>query len=109
MAFLVALLLALFVLPYPLNWVAIGIGAAVELAEAWFWWWLSHRRQPAVGVETLVGARAVAVGPCDPDGQVRVRGEIWRARCDAGLEAGEQAEVLAVDGLTLVVGPRATS
>ena len=109
MAFLVALLLALFVLPYPWNWVAVGVGAAIELFEAWFWWWLSHRRQPAVGVETLVGAKGTAVGPCRPDGQVRVRGEIWQARCDAGLDTGEQAEVRAVDGLTLVVEPVATS
>lgn len=106
MAFLVALGLALFVLPYPWNWVAVGVGAAVEFGEAWFLWWLSHRRAPSVGVETLVGAKAVAVGPCDPYGQVRVRGEIWQARCEAGLEPGEEAEVVAVESLTLVVEPR---
>lgn len=107
MAFLVALGLALFVLDSPWNWVAVGVGAAIELGETWFWWWLSHRRQPAVGVETLVGATAVAVGPCRPYGQVRVRGEIWQARCDAGLEAGEEGAVAGVEGLTLVVEPRA--
>jgi membrane-bound serine protease (ClpP class) len=105
-AFLVALLLALFVLPSPWDWVAVGIGAAVELVEAWGWWWLSHRREPAVGVETLVGAKATAVGPCRPDGQVRVRGEFWKARCEAGLDAGDEADVLGVEGLTLLVAPR---
>jgi membrane-bound serine protease (ClpP class) len=103
MAFLVALGLALFVLPSPWSWVAVGVGAAIELGESYFWWWLSHRRAPSVGVETLVGAKVVAVGPCDPYGQVRVRGEIWQARCEAGLTAGQEARVSAVDGLTLVV------
>ena len=90
MAFLVALLLALFVLPYPVE-----LGGdrrrrrRVELAEAWFWWWLSHRRQPAVGVETLVGARGDRRSArAGRYGQVRVRGEIWQARCDGGLEHG---------------------
>jgi membrane-bound serine protease (ClpP class) len=106
-AFLVALGLALFVLDYPWSWVVVAVGAVIELGETWFWWWLSHRRQPAVGVETFVGAKAVAVGPCDPYGQVRVRGEIWQARCDAGLEAGQEGTVVAVEGLTLVVEPRA--
>jgi membrane-bound serine protease (ClpP class) len=105
-AFLVALGLALFVLPSPWSFIAVGAGAAVELGEAWFWWWLSHRRRPAVGVETLVGARVTAVGPCRPEGQVRVRGEIWGARCEAGLDTGDEATVTAVERLTLVVEPR---
>ena len=106
MAFLVALGLALFVLPSPWSWVAVGVGATVELGETWFWWWLSHRRRPAVGIETFVGARATAISTCRPSGQVRVRGEIWQARCDAGLDPGQEATVVALDGLTVVVEPR---
>lgn len=106
MAFLVALGLALFVFPSPWSWVALGVGATFELGEAWLWWWLSHRRTPAVGVETLVGATAVVSAPCRPEGQVRVRGELWQARCEAGAEAGELVEVVAVEGLALVVEPR---
>jgi len=101
--FLVALGLALFVLPSPWSWIGVVLGAAIELGEAWFWWWLSHRREPAVGVETLVGADAIAIGSCRPYGQVRVRGETWQARCDAGVDAGVAVEVVAVEGLTLVV------
>jgi membrane protein implicated in regulation of membrane protease activity len=40
---------------------------------------------------------------------VRVRGEIWQARCEDGAEAGDALEVVAVEGLTLVVRPPATS
>ena len=41
-----------------------------------------------MGADTLVGAAGVAVGELWPDGQVKVDGEIWRARCDGGLRRG---------------------
>ena len=105
MAFVVALLLAFFVLSPPWTYVAVGIGAAVEFAESWFWWRLSRRGRPTVGVETLVGRRATVTSACMPYGQVRVAGELWQARCDAGADAGAAVEVAAVDGLLLVVEP----
>ena len=40
-----------------------------------------------------------------PDGQVKVDGEIWRARCAGGCDAGTTVVVRSVDGLTLVVDP----
>lgn len=88
----------------PWSWVLVGGAAVVELAEAGFWWWLSHRRQPAVGVETMVGATATVITPCRPRGQVRVQGELWDARCERGADPGELVEVVGVDGLTVVVG-----
>ncbi len=108
MLFLGALLLAILVLSPPWSYVLVGAAAVVEFVEAWFWWWLSHRRQPAVGVETLVGARGVATSACRPYGQVRVRGELWQARCEAGADVGDEVEVVAVEGLTLAVEPRGT-
>ena len=101
-----ALLLAFFVLSPPWTYVVVGAAVAVELVEAWFWWWLSHRRAPSVGVETLVGARGVVRSPCRPYGQVHVRGELWQARCDEGADAGEEVEVVAVEGLMLAVERR---
>jgi membrane-bound serine protease (ClpP class) len=59
-----------------------------------------------VGVETLVGRRGVATSACRPYGQVRVRGELWQARCDGGADTGDQVEVVAVEGLTLAVERR---
>ncbi len=106
MAFLVALLLALFVLPSPWNVVALVAGAAVEGAEAWFWWWLSHRRRAVTGVEALVGAVATVTAACRPVGQVRVLGELWQAHCPEGADPGAEVEVTAIDGLTLTVRPR---
>ena len=103
MALLGAILLAVFVLPPPWRVPVVVAGGLVEVAEATFWVWLSKRRRPQVGIETLLGARGVVVTPCAPIGQVRVAGELWRARCDDGARRGDSVRVIAVDGLTLVV------
>jgi membrane-bound serine protease (ClpP class) len=100
---LLAFLLALFVLPSPWGLVAVGAALLVELGEAWFWWWLSKRRRSSVGVETMIGESATVVQGCRPLGQVRIRGELWQARCDAGADPGEQVRVAGVEGLTLLV------
>jgi membrane-bound serine protease (ClpP class) len=50
-----------------------------------------------------VGETAEVIQPCDPEGKVRLRGELWAARSPQPLAAGERARVVAVDGLTLEV------
>ena len=100
-----AILLAVFVLPAPWSYVAVVSAAVVEVLEVWFWRWYTRRRHPAVGVETLVGRVAEAVTACRPNGQVRLDGEIWNARCDPGVDTGDAVRVRAVDGLTLLVEP----
>ncbi len=62
------------------------------------------RRPQATGSATFVGAHGVTLSPLDPQGQVRVRGEIWRARTEGEvLLKDERIEVLRVEGLTMVV------
>ena len=103
MLFVIGVLLALFVLPQPWGLVAIGVGAALDIAETGVFLWWSGRRKALVGVEALVGKRGVAVSDLRPEGQARVSGELWRARCDGACAAGTEVIVRAVDGLTLVV------
>jgi membrane protein implicated in regulation of membrane protease activity len=98
-----AILLAVFVLPPVWGIVAVVLGALVEAGETAFWIRLSRRRKVQVGAETLIGAPAVVVTDCRPDGQVRLSGEIWAAHCDEGADAGEAVVVTARYGLTLVV------
>jgi membrane-bound serine protease (ClpP class) len=104
-AFLVALGLAIFVLPSPWDLVAVSAGAVVEIGEAVFLWRLSHRRAPAVGVDALIGSQAIVTSECRPLGQVRVKGELWQARCAEGAAEGATVRIRAVDGLLLVVEP----
>jgi membrane-bound serine protease (ClpP class) len=62
-------------------------------------------RRKAVGAETLVGREAVVMTACQPRGQVRLDGEIWDARCDAGATVGDAVRVVDRDALTLIVEP----
>ena len=102
MALLTTILLAVFVVPPPWGIVLVAVGAAIEVAEAWGMLWWSRRRRAVVGAEAMVGAEAVVLG----DGWVRVAGERWRARGDGRLTPGEPVEVVAVEGLTVVVRRR---
>jgi membrane-bound serine protease (ClpP class) len=101
----IAILLALFVLPSPWGLVAVAIGAILEIVEAGVFIWWSKRMRARVGVDSMVGKRGVTVGALAPDGQVRVNGEIWKARCDVRCEAGAPIVIRAIEGLTLEVEP----
>ena len=105
MLFVGATLLALFVVPAPWGLVLVAATAVVEVAETYFWIRLSRRRRIQAGAETLIGARAVVASSCRPAGQVRVQGELWRARCEAGADLGETVRVVGREGLTLLVEP----
>lgn len=105
MALVAAIFLALFVLPSPWGIVAVGAAAVLEVAETAFWIRLSKRRRPQVGAEALIGAAADVVTTCRPLGHVRISGELWRARCEAGADPGDVVRVRALEGLTLLVEP----
>lgn len=103
---IVAIMLALTVLPAPWGIVAIVSAFAIDAAETAFFVRWSKRRRATVGVETLVGRTAVVVRQLTPRGQVKLDGEVWEARGPAGLLPGEEVVVTAVDGLVLEVEPR---
>lgn len=105
MLFLIALLLAIFVLPSPWGLVVVVVGGTLDVAETALFLWWSKRRRATVGVEALVGKVGVASSDLWPEGQVKIGGEIWRARCDGGCDVGTSVVVRAVEGLTLVVDP----
>jgi membrane protein implicated in regulation of membrane protease activity len=103
--FLIGLFLAVFVLPSPWGLVAVVVGGVLDIAETGLFLWWSKRRRASVGVESLVGKVGVAASDLWPEGQVRIAGEIWRARCDGGCDTGTRVVVKAIEGLTLVVDP----
>lgn len=103
MLLVVAILLAVFVLSPVWGLAAVVVAALVEIGEFFFWIWLSRRRGVQAGAETLIGKAARVVSPCRPEGQVRVEGELWRARCEAGADVGDTVRIEAVEGLTFEV------
>ena len=102
-------IVGLFVLPDPWRWVALPVAAVIEVGELYFWIRFLRRYRVTTGAEGLVGERAEVIHRCDPEGRARVRGEIWNARCAAGLAVGDSARIAEVDGLTLVLEPEARS
>jgi membrane-bound serine protease (ClpP class) len=81
------------------------VAAVIDITEVAVGIWYSKRRRSAVGVESLVGKRGIAVDTLWPEGQVRVNGELWKARCAGGCDPGTAVVVRAVEGLTLEVEP----
>jgi membrane-bound serine protease (ClpP class) len=102
---LIAIFLAIFVLPSPWGLVAVAVAAVIDISEVAIGIWYAKRRKASVGVEALVGKRGVAVDTLWPEGQIRVNGELWKARCAGGCDPGTPVVVRAIDGLTLEVEP----
>jgi membrane protein implicated in regulation of membrane protease activity len=101
-----AVLAAILWVPSPWNVLLIVAAAVVETAEVWFWIFWTKRRKPVTGAEALVGSVAVATTALDPEGRVRVEGELWQARSDPATAAGERVVIRAVEpDLTLLVTP----
>jgi membrane-bound serine protease (ClpP class) len=61
-------------------------------------------RPSTTGVAGMVGQTGMVRRAIDPEGQVLVDGELWRAVAQDGpVPAGESVEIVSVDGLTLTV------
>ena len=106
--FLLVAIALLLVLPWPWNVVGFGVCFILFVGEIFFWNTRVRGRRAQVGVQTLIGQRAIVASALRPDGQVRVAGEIWHARCADGADEGDTVTVVARERLTLVV-ERATS
>lgn len=99
----VAILLAIFVLPSPWGMIGVAGAALLDLLETAILLRWNRGRRAVVGAETLVGRTAVAVTALTPTGQVRIDGELWAARAAATVPSGGEVVIRAVDGLTLDV------
>lgn len=99
-------LAGLFLLPTPWNVIVVCVAALVEVGEVAFWLRFLRRYRVRTGAEGMVGERGEVIERlAGGAGRVRVRGEIWTARSEGVIEPGERVRVVAVDGLTLEVGP----
>ena len=108
MLLVLAVLAGFLWIPFPWDVLFVVGAAVVEAGEVWFWLWWSRRRRPVVGAEALVGETAVAATALDLTGNVRVAGELWQARTDRPVRAGERVVIRAVEpDLTLIVEPEA--
>ena len=104
MLLVIALFLLLFVLSPTVGLVVVAAALVFEVAELAFWRRFLRRYRIRSGPETMVGDTATVEQPLGPEGTVRFRGEIWRARLRSGSAAvGDRVRIAGVDGLTLEV------
>jgi membrane protein implicated in regulation of membrane protease activity len=106
MLLIIALFLLLFVLSPAVGLLVVAAALIFEVAELAFWRRFLRRYRLRSGPETMVGDTALVEEPLDPEGTVRYRGEIWRARIREGsARPGERVRIAAVDGLVFEVEP----
>jgi membrane protein implicated in regulation of membrane protease activity len=104
MSLIVALLLAIFVLPSPWGLLLVLAALALEIFEI-RWGLRLARGRSSVGIETMVGKRARAATDLEPRGQVLIEGERWAARSTRAVAKDTLVEIRAVNGLELEVEP----
>ncbi|MBA7524184.1 hypothetical protein ES705_16321 [subsurface metagenome] len=65
------------------------------------------RRKPVHGLTAMLGSEGKVVSPLVPEGMVRIKGELWRAKSASGrMDTGEEVTVVRQDGLKLIVRKR---
>jgi membrane-bound serine protease (ClpP class) len=79
---------------------AIVVGGIVYLATR------AMRHPVATGVPAMIGSSAEVFEDFTGRGRVRYGGELWNARSEAVLHAGQMARIVRVEGLTLWVEPQ---
>jgi len=63
----------------------------------------AHKRKVTTGKSGLVGEMGVARTNLEPEGDVFVQGEIWKAQADQPIKKGEKIVVTGMEGFTLKV------
>jgi len=58
-----------------------------------------RRRQPAAGMEGMIGEIGTALSDLAPTGTIKVRGEIWNAASSAPITAGQKVRIVKLRGL----------
>lgn len=64
------------------------------------------KRQPVVGLGTMIGSRGRVVKPLQPEGLIKVGGELWQAKSmDIDIDSGNEVIVVGQDRKILIVRP----
>ena len=64
------------------------------------------RKRKTTGAEGMIGLRGKVVEPLTPLGLIKVGDEYWKAKAIGGnINAGEDVEIVGLDGLLLIVKP----
>jgi membrane-bound serine protease (ClpP class) len=65
----------------------------------------ARREKASAGASRIIGLTGTVETAIAPEGTIFVRNELWLARSDVNVAAGETVRVVGVNGLTLSVDP----
>ncbi|MBV9726618.1 MAG: nodulation protein NfeD [Gammaproteobacteria bacterium] len=85
---------------------ALATVGAVMIAGIVYMATRAMRHPIATGTQGMIGASAEVMADFTGRGRVRYGGELWNARSERALRAGELARIVKVEGLTLWVEPQ---
>ncbi|WP_045223079.1 NfeD family protein [Desulfonatronum thioautotrophicum] len=74
-----------------------------------FFVWPAYQVSEGDGWYSLNGLRGEVRKPLQPEGYIRIRGVLWKAKCEdtsAIIPAGTQVDVVGREGIVLIVRPR---
>jgi membrane-bound serine protease (ClpP class) len=86
--------------------VLIGVVVAWAAFSVWLFIFttLTLKKQAMVGLPSMVGTVGKVASRLSPEGQVRIKGELWGATSAEGdIEVGDEVAVIKEDGLKLFV------
>jgi membrane protein implicated in regulation of membrane protease activity len=89
-------------LPVWTVWTFISLWVIKDAILYFFVW----RAYDPGSLNSMIGSKCVTADRLSPSGNVRIRGELWRAKVIEGssdIEKGEVVTVKGMDGLTLIV------
>lgn len=87
-------------------WVLITVMVGWAIFAVVDFWFVTQvlRRKTLVGLPDMKGTQGKVTSPLNPEGLVRIKGELWGAKSvDGAIDIGEKVLVVGQDGLQLVV------
>ncbi|MGI9603754.1 MAG: NfeD family protein [Acidimicrobiales bacterium] len=95
---------------FDFSWITLGagiIGMILAMVSGMPAMVRTRFSTPTIGREWMIGEMGEAVGDVSPNGQVKVRDALWRARTNRAtpIAAGDSVRVVAIEGLELEVEP----
>lgn len=105
------LVLALFILPG--LGIDIPVYGLVVIIIVWIgfsvWVFRTGTRAlapaPFAGLPSMTSLKGIAINDLKPKGTIKIKGEIWHARSEIPVEAGQEVIVVSDEGMTLIVRP----
>lgn len=111
-ALIVGVLLSVIPMSWQLQWVAF---AAFALITTWLWWRRQFKSDKASDANRLLNQKSKQlvgqVVRLETDfpagkGRIKVGDTTWSAQSDIDIKAGQQVEIIQVNGIILVIKPR---